>query len=30
VDAVALDEKCVYWAEHEPGAGTVTFRARAR
>jgi len=30
VDAVALDEKCVYWAEHAPDTRKVTLYAHAR
>ncbi len=30
VDAVALDEKCVYWADHDPDSRKATLFARAR
>lgn len=30
VDAVALDEKCAYWAEHDPDTRKTTLFARAK
>ena len=30
VDAIALDEKCVYWAQHDPDSRKATLYAHAR